>query len=101
MSNIKEEADGLNTCDIETINKKRIVFIIDECHRSTFGDMLITIKNTFPKAMFFGFTGTPIHEKNEKQKNTTATVLEMSFIDIVLQMESEIRMCLDLIHIKY
>ena len=24
--------------------------------------------------MFFGFTGTPIHEKNEKQKNTTATV---------------------------
>lgn len=27
--------------------------------------------------------------------------LEMSFIDIVLQMESEIRMCLDLIHIKY
>lgn len=74
MSNIKEEADGLNTCDIETINKKRIVFIIDECHRSTFGDMLITIKNTFPKAMFFGFTGTPIHEKNEKQKNTTATV---------------------------
>lgn len=73
MSNIKEEADGLNTCDIETINKKRIVFIIDECHRSTFGDMLITIKIHF-QSNVFGFTGTPIHEKNEKQKNTTATV---------------------------
>ena len=55
MSNIKEEADGLNTYDIETINKKRIVFIIDECHRSTFGDMLITIKNTFSKSNVFWF----------------------------------------------
>lgn len=53
MSNIKEEADGLNTCDIETINKKRIVFIIDECHRSTFGDMLITIKIHFQKQCFW------------------------------------------------
>ncbi len=35
---------------------KRIVFIIDECHRSTFGDMLAEIKRTFPGAMFFGFT---------------------------------------------
>ena len=74
MSNIKEENDGLNEKDIETINQKRIVFIVDEAHRSTFGDMLITIKNTFPKAIFFGFTGTPIHEENQKKKNTTTTV---------------------------
>ena len=60
MSNIKDEAGGLNARDIELIGDKRIVFIVDEAHRSTFGDMLITIKNTFPKAMFFGFTGTPI-----------------------------------------
>src|SRR5699024_4884223 len=59
---------------IEVINQKRIVFIVDEAHRSTFGDMLITIKNTFSKAIFFGFTGTPIHEENQKKKNTTATV---------------------------
>lgn len=74
MSNIKDEAGGLNAKDIEMIGKKRMVFIVDEAHRSTFGDMLITIKNTFPKAMFFGFTGTPIQDENKKKKNTTTTV---------------------------
>lgn len=74
MSNIKEECGGRNAHDIELINRKRLVFIVDECHRSTFGDMLITIKNTFPKAMFFGFTGTPIQDENQKKKNTTTTV---------------------------
>ena len=74
MSNIKEEAGSLNARDIEKISDKRIVFIVDEAHRSTFGDMLITIKRTFPKAMFFGFTGTPIQEENQKKKNTTTTV---------------------------
>lgn len=74
MSNIKEEEDGLNAHDIEIINNKRLVFIVDEAHRSTFGDMLITIKLTFPNAIFFGFTGTPIHEENQKKMNTTATV---------------------------
>lgn len=74
MSNIKEEEGGLNTRDIELINKKRIVFIVDEAHRSTFGDMLITIKDTFPNAIFFGFTGTPIQDENQKKMNTTTTV---------------------------
>ena len=36
--------------------------------------MLITIKTTFPKAIFFGFTGTPIQDENQKKKNTTTTV---------------------------
>lgn len=72
MSNIKEE--GFNVHDIEIMNQKRIVFIVDEAHRSTFGDMLITIKNTFPNAIFFGFTGTPIQDENQKKKNTTVTV---------------------------
>ena len=75
MSNIKNEDEGkLKAADIALMNSKRIVFIIDECHRSTFGDMLLTIKKTFPKAIFFGFTGTPIHEENQKKMNTTATV---------------------------
>lgn len=74
MSNIKDEAGGLKASDIEYINGKRIVFIVDEAHRSTFGDMLITIKTTFPKAIFFGFTGTPIQDENQKKKNTTTTV---------------------------
>lgn len=74
MSNIKDEAGDLKASDIEYINGKRIVFIVDEAHRSTFGEMLITIKNTFPKAIFFGFTGTPIQDENQKKKNTTSTV---------------------------
>jgi type I restriction enzyme R subunit len=74
MSNIKNEEGGLNTADIEVMNSKRIVFIVDEAHRSTFGEMLITVKETFPNAVFFGFTGTPIQEENQKKDNTTSTV---------------------------
>lgn len=73
MSNIKEEG-GMNARDLERMRSKRIVFIIDECHRSTFGDMLIDIKASFPDAVFFGFTGTPIHEENSKKNSTTASV---------------------------
>ena len=56
------------------MNSKRIVFIVDEAHRSTFGDMLIDIKAAFPAAVFFGFTGTPIQEENQKKMNTTTTI---------------------------
>ena len=73
MSNIKAE-EGINEADIEQISGKRLVFIIDEAHRTTFGDMLLTIKHTFPNAIFFGFTGTPIEEENAKKSSTTATV---------------------------
>ena len=73
MSNIEEDA-GVNKRDIDIISLKKIVFIIDECHRSTFGDMLSTIKKTFPNALYFGFTGTPIYEENQKKLNTTTTV---------------------------
>ena len=60
--------------DREIIQNKRIVFIIDEAHRSTFGDMLTDIKDAFLRAIFFGFTGTPIYDENEKKMNTTASV---------------------------
>ena len=43
---------------------KRIVFIFDECHRSQFGDNHQAIKDFFPRAQLFGFTGTPIFEDN-------------------------------------
>lgn len=69
MSNIRDEDGGLNASDIEIINGKRLVFIVDEAHRSTFGDMLSIIKETFPNAIFFGFTGTPVFEENAKKNN--------------------------------
>jgi len=74
MSNIKNEDGGMNAHDLERINAKRMVFIVDECHRSTFGDMLQDIKTNFPGAIFFGFSGTPIHEENQRHENTTADV---------------------------
>lgn len=75
MSNIKADAAvKMRAKDLETMQSKRIVFIIDECHRSTFGDMLSTIKSTFPNALFFGFTGTPVFKENEKVMSTTADI---------------------------
>ena len=74
MSNINKENDGLKDADIKRMNTKRIVFIVDECHRSTFGEMLTSIKETFPKAIFFGFTGTPIQDENQKKLNTTSDI---------------------------
>ena len=74
MSNIQNEEGGRNARDIALINKKRIVFIVDEAHRSTFGDMLRDIKNTFPNAIFFGFTGTPVFEENAKKNNAQTDV---------------------------
>ena len=73
MSNIKDDSIYKQT-DIDLINKKRIVFVVDECHRSTFGEMLANIKDTFPRAIYFGFTGTPIHNENKKKDTTTAMI---------------------------
>lgn len=46
------------------LREKRIVFIFDECHRSQFGENHKAIKEFFPKAQLFGFTGTPIFGEN-------------------------------------
>ena len=73
MSRVEEDS-GFNAHDIGLIQAKRVVFIIDEAHRDVFGEMLRTIKDTFTNAMFFGFTGTPIHEENQKKLSTTTDV---------------------------
>ena len=73
MSNIKEGV-GISKEIIDMIGKKRLVFIVDECHRSVFGSMLISIKNTFPRALLFGFTGTPVFEENAKNEIMTETL---------------------------
>ena len=49
---------------LEPLKDKRIIFIFDECHRSQFGENHQAIKSFFPNAQLFGFTGTPIFEKN-------------------------------------
>lgn len=42
----------------------RCAMVFDECHRSQFGDMHARILRSFPKAITFGFTGTPIFREN-------------------------------------
>lgn len=49
---------------LKALSEKRVVFIFDECHRSQFGDNHKAIKEFFPKAQLFGFTGTPIFKEN-------------------------------------
>jgi type I restriction enzyme R subunit len=45
----------------------KVVFIIDECHRSQFGDMHRIVRQHFNNAQYFGFTGTPRFEENKSQ----------------------------------
>lgn len=59
---------------INRINDKRVVFIVDECHRGVYGSMLMSIKNTFPRALLFGFTGTPVFDKNSRGELTTEVI---------------------------
>ena len=73
MSNIKP-GSSISEEMIDRIGKKRLVFIIDECHRSVFGDMLQSIKRTFPRALLFGFTGTPVFEENAHNEIMTETL---------------------------
>jgi type I restriction enzyme R subunit len=76
MSNIKDDAEGgLNAADLALMQSKRIVVIVDECHRSVFGEnMMPRIKQTFPRAIFFGFSGTPIQDENQKKGSITSTI---------------------------
>ena len=74
MSNVKAGEARITQAELDHLAAKRIVFIIDECHRSTFGDMLQDIRRAFPNALFFGFTGTPILDENQKKGSTTAMV---------------------------
>lgn len=59
---------------LNPLRNKRIVIIFDECHRSQFGDNHKAIKEFFPKAQLFGFTGTPIFEENATYKQVDGTV---------------------------
>ena len=74
MSNVKAGEGGVTQAELDRMSKKRVVFILDECHRSTFGSMLQDIRKSFPNALYFGFTGTPIQEENQKKGATTSMV---------------------------
>lgn len=62
---------------MEPYKQEHVIFIIDECHRSQFGDMRKEINQHFQNAQYFGFTGTPRFEENKSQDGrTTADLFE-------------------------
>lgn len=62
---------------LEMYKDLKTVFIIDECHRSQFGDMHRQISKTFTNAQYFGFTGTPRFKENPSQDGrSTADIFE-------------------------
>ncbi len=71
----KRDASRLSYMErLEPLRNKRIVFIFDECHRSQFGENHKAIKEFFPNAQLFGFTGTPIFDDNATYKQIDGTV---------------------------
>ena len=69
------------------LKNKRIVFIFDECHRSQFGENHKAIKEFFPKAQLFGFTGTPIFEENATYTQITGEQAQYRTTEDVFQKE--------------
>ena len=62
---------------MEKYKEEKVVFIIDECHRSQFGEMHTAINKHFINAQYFGFTGTPRLIENKSQDGrTTADIFD-------------------------
>lgn len=77
VTTIQKMANAVNSKRYEKLmdsyRDKRVIFIIDECHRSQFGKMHADIDKHFENANYIGFTGTPIFEANKgANKRTTA-----------------------------
>ena len=64
---------------MEEYANEKVVFLIDECHRSQFGKMHKDVKQFFKKAQYFGFTGTPIFKENAKKEGEIQYITETLF----------------------
>ena len=58
--------------DFKPIDKS-LVFIVDEAHRSTAGEMVQRIKDAFPKSAWIGYTGTPVFADKDGKSNGSTT----------------------------
>lgn len=65
----ESDKDGHNKFD--QLRKEHIVFIVDEAHRAVSDEEMRKIKRFLPNSTWFGLTGTPIFEENQKQENGT------------------------------
>ncbi|MGN6830722.1 type I restriction endonuclease subunit R [Paucibacter sp. M5-1] len=85
--NKQQEKQGKETYKqrLEPLRDQRVVFIFDECHRSQFGENHKAIKDFFPKAQLFGFTGTPIFEKNASSQQIEGQQASLRTTDDLFQ----------------
>lgn len=67
------------------LREKRMAIIFDECHRSQFGDNHKAIKEFFPNAQLFGFTGTPIFPENSAYKRIEGDVASLRTTEELFQ----------------
>jgi type I restriction enzyme R subunit len=85
--NKQQKKDGKKSFkeQLESLRNKRIAFIFDECHRSQFGENHKAIKEFFPRAQLFGFTGTPIFDQNAAQQKIEDTQASMKTTEDLFQ----------------
>ncbi|AFK55760.1 type I restriction endonuclease subunit R [Tistrella mobilis] len=85
--NKQQKKDGKKSFkeQLEPLRDKRIAFIFDECHRSQFGENHKAIKEFFPRAQLFGFTGTPIFDQNAAQQKIEDTQASMKTTEDLFQ----------------
>ena len=72
---------------LDPLRDKRMAIIFDECHRSQFGETHKTIKEFFPNAQLFGFTGTPIFEENATVKQIEGDLQTLLTTEDLFQQE--------------
>lgn len=86
VTTIQKMANALNnerySTVMDTFRTKKVVFIIDECHRSQFGKMHGDIEKHFQNANYIGFTGTPIFKENKAADGrTTADIFNAGSLE--------------------
>lgn len=67
---VKRQAEAAENGRGQRLGKifsKRVVFFVDEAHRSQFGKMQKDIRDAFYNSNWYGYTGTPIFTENAKQ----------------------------------
>jgi len=78
---LKSKGNGIIVTSVQKLNTlvhrknfkaphKRILFIVDEAHRSTGGESFKEIQKAFPNSFWVGYTGTPMFDKYSSGTST-------------------------------
>ncbi|MFL2659733.1 MAG: type I restriction endonuclease subunit R [Alphaproteobacteria bacterium] len=62
-----------------------VFIMVDEAHRSQFGEMHANMQKTFPNASYIGFTGTPISKQDKNTYVKFGTMIDKYTIDQAIE----------------